>query len=260
MKSGMLGAVMFVALLAATIAVIVLVRVPDMYAVDGAGSVTYQPDIANISVGVQTESKDAVVAANQTARSMRAVLSSLRTAGVKAEDIRTTSVRVDRVELDRNSRSTENASAPIYFSFQSVSVRVSEFAKISGILHEASKAGATQLHVRYALTEGEKRRIAAAARLVALADAIARADSYAKGGQFVRGRILKIQDGASRFPEPDYSVRQFSLSGKPEYERTERTRDYNTTPSVQKLDSTFEVPAPEDETLMASVGVLFEIK
>jgi len=50
MKSYILFGVLFVALLATAIVIIELVRVPDMYAVEGRGSVKYRPDAARISV------------------------------------------------------------------------------------------------------------------------------------------------------------------------------------------------------------------
>lgn len=258
MKSSVVAAVMFVALLATAIVIIELVRVPNMYAVDGVGSIIYQPDSAELSIGVRSESEQAADAARKTAQTMRTVLAAVRVTGTIDADIRTTSVRVEKVEYDRNAPNPPLKA--MFFAEQSVSVKVYDFSRISKILDAALRSGATESVVRYSLTDGKKKEFAVRARKEALADAMARADAYAKDGQFVRGRVLKIQDGTTNFPDVDYSGRQFSLSGKWTNDPVERKRDYTTTPTVTPLDSPFDIPNPEDATMSASVGVLFEIK
>ena len=248
MRWGVLIAVLFLALLAAVVVVVELVRIPGMYQVQGSGTTKYRPDVATLSVGAYFEADASADAIGQTATVVHNVLDALKAAGIADSDIESKSVS-SGPKSDRNS--TEQSKTPAgYYAEQIVAVTVHDISRLSKLLDVVSAAGSNNWQVTYFASDPAK--IMAKAREAAFADALARADALAKSGGFQRGPVLKIMDDRTQWPEPDYY-----------------RRDYTNTASVERVTVTgsraparrnFSVPPPQEETFSVEVGVLFEIK
>ncbi len=263
MRYGILAAAMFVALLASVIVVIELVRVPQMYAVEGVGEVKYTPDAAEIAAAVYVEDTVSLEAVEQVASTMRGVLNSLKANGVAVEDIKTAAVRSGPIESLENRPATKDMKPP-YYAEQTVTIQVRDVATIGKTLDALARAGSNRWRVTYKPSDRDK--LERAARKAAFLDAIAAADAYAHDGQFKRGRILKIQDDVAQFPEVDYLARDFRLR---EGNRGSWGLYGDAVESVTvtgsryapdgPADTTFDVPPPREETVRATTHVLFEI-
>lgn len=267
MRNGLLAIAMLVALVVGAIVIIWLVRVPNIYSIEGNGEVTYTPDEASIAVGYYTEAPVAADAVAQAAMTMRAVLVALRAAGAKDGAITSTAVRSDMVHDDARESTPALQRKPLFFAYQSVAVEVKDLNDLSKLIDAVSKAGANYWLVQYKVSEKKQRELLEAAHRNALANAIARADAHARAGQFKRGRILKLQDGVTTFPKVDYDDRDYDLGER----RRSYVGDYGfrargpvekvvvTGTRLQEKDTTFDIPPPKEVTVSADVDVLFEM-
>jgi uncharacterized protein YggE len=247
---------MFVALLAAVVVIIELVRVPNMYAVDGVGEVKYTPDNAEITSSIYTESNVSLDAVKETAATMRAILAALKAAGVAEMDVKTANVRSGLLDLSDNERRTADTKRS-YYAEQVVVVQVRDIATIGPILDAIARAGSNYWLVSYKASDED--RLARAARKAAFMDAIAVADSYARDGQFKRGRVLKIQDSEVEFPEVDYADREYRTRHDTYRRGGPVEKVVVTGARLKDPDTTFDIPPPREQTVRATTHVLFEI-
>lgn len=252
MRNGILAALMFIALLAAAVAVVVLVRIPDMYAVGGVGEIKYTPDMAKIEAGVIVESDDSRDATSRTAEGMRAVLEALKAAGVAESDIATQAIASRPVEQDSD-REAGEARKPFYFAQQNVIVTVRDLSKLANVLNVLTDAGSNYWEVAFDIAD--KNKLEASAHQAALADAMKRADAYASNGGFTRGRILKIVDTRAQFPSADVYAREYYMTADRKSERVTVTGSRS-----PRVKTSFFVPKPAEQTVTAGVDVLFEIR
>lgn len=189
MKTGLLAAAMFIALLATAVVVIELVRVPNMYAIEGRGEIKYTPRQAEITASIYAENVVSLDAVKEAASTMRAILAGLKNAGVAAGDIKTADVRSGLLDTSDNRNRAEGEKA-YYYAEQIVIVQVSDISHIGKVLDAIARAGSNYWLVRYKPSDPEK--LMAAARKAAFLNAVETADIYARDGKFKRGRVLKI--------------------------------------------------------------------
>ena len=107
------------------------------------GSVKRVPDVAIISAGVVTQSRDARTAMTDNATAMARVLAALRGAGVANRDMATA-----QISLNPQYRYVENQ-PPVVTGYQatnSVTVRFRDIAKSGAILDALVAAGANQIN------------------------------------------------------------------------------------------------------------------
>ena len=259
MKSGLIFGALFIALLAATIVVIELVRVPDMYSVDGHGTVKYRPDAAKIGITVVARANVVTEATTETAAAMRKLLATLKAAGVADADIASAAIDSGPTEPPYRAPGTPVPPVPNFTAVQSITVTVRDLGHLPAVLNAVSGAAPQFWHVDFFVADEEALNIKA--RNAALADAIKRADAYSSGGGFKRGRILKIQEGQTFFPYVDYPSRRYITS------RADVDQLLNTLPQVAPAPpppapppADFEIPQPEERSAQSTVSVLFEIK
>lgn len=251
MKSAILVAGLFVALLAAILLVVELVRIPNLYEVEGAGVVKYRPDAAHLSVGAYFESDVSSDAIGQTATTMHNILDALKAAGVNDAEIETKSVTSGPRVDDRSSTAT-SSQRPSYYANQTIVVTVHDTSRLAKLLDVVSAAGSNSWEVEFFASDPAK--IEADVHRAAFADAMNRADVLARSGGFRRGAVLKISEGSAAFPEPDYARRNYDNA----FVNLSTQKVTVTGSRIPRRD--FVVPLPQEQTVTASVGVLFEIK
>ena len=251
MRSSILIAGLFVALLAAVIVVIELVRIPSIYQVEGNGVVKYRPDAARLTVGAYFESATSAEAVAQTATTMHNVLDALKAAGVADSDIATKGV-ASGPKTDQNYLSSPQPKTPGYYAEQTLIVTIHDISRLGKLLDTINAAGSNNWEVNFFASDPTK--YAAQARDAAFADAMTRADAFANKGGFRRGAVLKVMEGQASWPEPDYSRRDYTNT------YVGRTEMVTVTGSRLPPRRDFAVPAPQEQSVTASVAVLFEIK
>lgn len=107
--------------------------------VSGQAKVNASPDIAYVSMGVITEDKDAKIAQKANAAAMDKVIASIKSLGVKNDDIKTVNYSIyPRYDYDK---STGVSKIIGYTVNNSVSVTVRDLAKTGGIIDSAADSG-----------------------------------------------------------------------------------------------------------------------
>ena len=172
---------------------------PRTLSVTGEGEARAAPDLAIVTIGVQTDGATAAEALSQNTAAMNATIAKLKSLDVESRDIQTAGLSVNpryNYERDRNE--------PEVIGFRasnSVRVRLRDLDKAGAVIDEAVSSGANSLG-GISFTFAEPKPLYDAARRDAVADAKARAELLADAAGVRLGPILKIQDGYVATPRP----------------------------------------------------------
>jgi hypothetical protein len=165
----------------------------------GEGEVRVTPDRALLILGVQTQGATAEAAAASNARRIRAVLDSLRAAGLTSQQVSTSNYNV-------NPQFAPNSSTPRivgYMVTNSVRAEVNVIAQVGKVIDAALAAGANEVSSLSFYYSGEAE---AHRRALSLAVAQARADAEvlatAAGGHV--GTLLELSTASA--PSPIYAM------------------------------------------------------
>jgi len=172
----------------------------------GFASAEVVPNVATISLGVETERPTAAEAANENARAAQEIVAEIKGQGVEARDIRTLSVTLDPIydEVhDGNGRVTQRTLRG-YIARNEISVRLRQIDKAGALARQLIQKGANnvggiafdyeQKEVKYDALRGE-----------AMRDALRKANSYVNALGLKLGRVLVIAPPApfsGRAPAP----------------------------------------------------------
>jgi hypothetical protein len=157
----------------------------------GQGKISYQPDIANITIGVQI---DKVLKADDALKQMNdkmvGVVKALKAAGIKDEDLRTQNYSLLPQYDTANSAATVLSG---YSANEQLVVKVRNIKDnptlVGQIVEVASRAGANQiLGISYDLTNLED--LKQQARVLAIVDAQKKAKVLAKASDIKLGKIV----------------------------------------------------------------------
>ncbi len=162
----------------------------------GQGQANGTPDVAHITIGVETTgntTKEAVVANKQQ---MTSLLEKLKALGIEDKDIQTSnySIYTERLQPEMAVRPVDGkGGGMIYHVSNQVNVTVRDLSKLGDILDEAVNAGANNIYgVSFEASDPSK--LQAAAREKAIADARARAESLAQLSGVSVGEVLSISE------------------------------------------------------------------
>jgi uncharacterized protein YggE len=161
----------------------------------GSGQVSAAPDIAQVTLGVETTGKEVKEAMDANATRMTALLSALKKAGVAEADIRTTnfSVYVENPSQPMNIEGTGNTPSNVYHVTNQVEVTVRDLTKLGTVLDEAVAAGANSIYgVNYSVSDPTK--FEDEARTKAVADAKTRAQNLAQLEGVTLGSVVSVQE------------------------------------------------------------------
>ena len=171
--------------------------------VSGDGDVGGQPDVAYVSVGVQTQGATAAAATADNSRLMAAVLEALRARGVSSLDLQTSGLSVSPQYSQGRDQTRQEIVG--YQATNSVTVTVNEVNRAGELLDAALAAGANRIGgLRFGI------RDTAALRRQAIADAAqaarVRADALAASlGVRIVG-ISSVTEEAVNVPQPRAAV------------------------------------------------------
>ena len=164
---------------------------PNAISVNAAGKVFVEPELANISIGVESRAKTAGEASGQNKRDMNQVMSSLKAKGIKDKDIQTTdySIYPDYRYIEKERREQVVG----YVARNMVQVKVRDLDKIGDILDAATGAGANAIHgIRFTVEEPGKYKDEA--RKLAVEEAKSKAEKLAKSAGVRLGDLLSIRE------------------------------------------------------------------
>lgn len=167
--------------------------------VTGEGTVTVQPDLAKVTLGVQVTNASAAAAQQDAASKMDSVVASLKQAGISDKDIQT--VRFDLSPDYQYDNNTRTQVLKGYRVTNLVVATVRDISKVGQILDSAVTSGATMLQgVSFSVSDP-----AAAGRQgreQAMKDASAKAQQLASLAGVGLGSPISIEETVSAPPTP----------------------------------------------------------
>jgi uncharacterized protein YggE len=163
---------------------------PRTLSINGSGTISIQPDIASIQIGVHTEGPNAQETVASNNQQSQQLISALGEAGIANKDIQTSNFSISpRQEWDANGQPT---GVITYVVDNSVSVTVRDLTKIGSVLDAAVGAGANNI---YGIQFDHEDREAAQqqAITVAMENARARAEVLAEAAGVELGQVMSLQ-------------------------------------------------------------------
>jgi uncharacterized protein YggE len=162
----------------------------------GQGSVNIKPDIARVSVGVETSAETISEAVAENETNMEAILAALQEAGIDEKDIQTMnySIQLDYYQesLPRAEPST-GESQPRYRVSNMVNVTIRNLDGVGDVLDAVIEAGANNIWgISFSLDDQSVAE--ADARADAIADAQARAEALAELSGIQLGPVMSISE------------------------------------------------------------------
>ncbi len=163
----------------------------------GEGRVLVQPDVANVSLGVESTAPTLSEAQADAATRMQAVVDAIVAQGVARDDIRTTRLGVNPVYDNRDASQLRG-----YRATNSVQVRVRDLGRVGAIVDAVTAAGANRVDgISFAIDNPEVPKDQA--RALALANARAKAEQLASlAGMRIVGVKAIIESDAAARPVP----------------------------------------------------------
>jgi hypothetical protein len=166
--------------------------------VSGSGQVSARPDVAVVTLGVQTEDKEASAALSQNNEGMRRLIDALKEAGVAAEDIQTRSIHLwPRYE---DARPEGQPQVVGYTASNTVEVRIRDLDALGRLLDSAVQAGGNRIEgIRFEISDPSQ--MLDQAREIAWSDAEHKAAQVAGLADAALGEVVSISE-TSRTPGP----------------------------------------------------------
>jgi uncharacterized protein YggE len=172
--------------------------------VSGSGQVSATPDIAVVSLGVQTEATEAGTAISENNTQMEAVITALEDAGVAQKDIQTQVIQLTPRYQQPSSQTGSSQQGPPelvgYTATNIVQVTVRKIDSLGDLLDSAVQAGANQIQGIGFEVENPA-TLVDQAREAAWADALHKAQQLAELSNSGLGMVLTISE-SSRTPTP----------------------------------------------------------
>jgi uncharacterized protein YggE len=161
----------------------------------GVGKASGTPDVAHVTIGVETRNASVQVAVDDNAETMSDILDALKALGIAETDLQTSnySVYTEREVSPRALDTEEVEGALVYHVQNQVSAKVRDLDILGDVLDEAVSAGANSI---YGISFGvdDPSELQAEARADAVADAKARAESLAELNGVAVGDVLQVSE------------------------------------------------------------------
>ena len=184
----------------------------------GQGSVRVQPDIAQVSVGVETTSETIAEGVVDNEAQMESILAALEAAGIDAKDIQTTnfSISLDRYPepMPRVEGTEAEEAAPVYRISNMVNVTIRDLEMVGDVLDAVIEGGANNIW-GVSFTVEDPAAAQADARTDAIADARERAGALAELSEVQLGPVMSISEVISggSYPVPAMAERAAAAGG-----------------------------------------------
>ena len=189
---------------------------PRSITVVGVGKANGTPDVANVTVGVETAGNSVQQAVTDNNTQMTALIAALRELDIADEDIMTSnySVYTERQPgpMPADTAITGTVGAVTYRVSNQVQVTVRDVTKLSGVLDAVVAAGANSIYgVNFSV--GDTSQLEGDARTAAMADAKARAESLANLAGVTLGEVVSVSELVGGPGPVAYSARAEAAGG-----------------------------------------------
>ncbi|MEQ1931960.1 MAG: SIMPL domain-containing protein [Parvularculaceae bacterium] len=179
--------------------------------VSGLGEVTGTPDMAVLSIGVDSQAPTAAAALKDNGVKMNATIARLKARGVAEKDMQTQSLSVNPLYKYDN-----NGSAPRITGYQAsniLSVKLRDLGAAGSVIDDAVSDGANNLG-GISFTFADAKPLMDKARTAAVEDARRRAELLAKAAGVGLGLVLQINDGYAAAPVPGPMYRMDAMAAE----------------------------------------------
>ena len=162
--------------------------------VTGSGSVTGEPDIATLDVGVSVEKETVAEAREEAARAMTALIGSLQANNVAEKDIKTENFSIHpQYDYAENGRVLRG-----YRVNNTVQAKVRELATLSEVIDDAAAAGGNSIVINsIQFMIDDTTPLQTEARSLAVKDAEAKAQTLAEASGVELGEPITITENTS---------------------------------------------------------------
>lgn len=169
--------------------------------VSGVGEASATPDMATITVGVETQGPTAVAALDANSAQAGALIAEAKARGVEDRDIQTSGLSI-YPQYDQRSQTREGPPEIVGYNVSNeVRVRLRDIAGLGETLAALVGAGANQMRgISFGIADDQA--LMDKARKLAVADARRKAEIYAAAAGVELGPILSISEGGGRVPQP----------------------------------------------------------
>ena len=160
----------------------------------GIGKVSGKPDVARVTVGIETQAPSLQKAVDDNKAKMNGLLETLKKLGLADKDIRTSNYSVYTERVSPPAPGAEiSADQMIYHVTNQVDVTVRDVNQLGDVLDKAVAAGANNIYgVNFSVEDTAK--LEADARAKAVADAKSRAESLAQLNGLQLGEVLTVSE------------------------------------------------------------------
>ncbi len=173
--------------------------------VDGEGSVLVTPDIATISLAVNTFHRDVIIASQQNAEIVAKVINALVDAGFSKEAVSTSDYRITQDISNRNGIQYRGD----YRVTNSINILARDISKVGNAIDVAVKAGANQF-TSIDFSVSDMQAAVREARTLAIKNAYESAKLMAGTSGAALGKILTIEEVSNGYRSPQlYTQRNF---------------------------------------------------
>ena len=167
--------------------------------VTGEGTLTMEPDLAVLNIGVETTGETVGEANGDAARAMDAIVSALRDRGIEGVDVQTRSFNIfpmyEYGEVFENGRRINKQTLVGYRVSNSVIVQIRELEAVGNVIDEVASAGGDATRINgISFTVEDPKPFMEQLREMAVIDAIAKADQFAFLTNVVRGSLVFISE------------------------------------------------------------------
>lgn len=174
-----------------------------MVSATGTGTVQVQPDIATVSIGVNTQGDTAAASLTANSQAVEAVMARLTAEGILATDMQTSNLY-----LSPNWTGYDTGTPVIanYMASNMLTVTVRDLSKLGTVLDSAVSDGANTLNgLTFDLADPDPAMDEALK--AAVADARAKAELLATAAGMTLGKVVSITDSAAMSqPYPAYDM------------------------------------------------------
>jgi len=171
--------------------------------VSGEGKIYASPDLATVTLGLETNGKDVKEITQKSSDAMNEMIAKIKGLGIDSADIQTTQYTV----APQYDYTDEGRKDNGYQISQNVEVKIRDFSKIGDVLSAATASGANVINdLQFSIENPEKSK--AEARQKAIDQAKEKAQTLAAQSGIKLGKIINVyEDSYTDTPNLNYSVK-----------------------------------------------------
>lgn len=178
---------------------------PATLSVSGTGKVSVAPDMATLSIGVETRADTAAAAVADNNKAAQRIIATLKENGIEPKNIQTANFSVSPVYDETSFQRREGPRIIGYQATNQVVANIHDLDRLGAVLDATVSSGANRIDgLSFGLEDDAE--IADRARAEAVKDARRKAEIYAEAAGVTLGDIRSINESAGG-PIPMYDMR-----------------------------------------------------